>query len=374
MTNPVQTNAERAAAAMRTNRRHADEAEFHVSSRSLHVQLFAAVPVTLALGWIVAWIGFAVALQLATLGGLVFIGYCFWKGEQVSIKSVILFVLGVIGVYLATAILGNRLVAAGILAVVTFIVFERQGRNPLDFFREYLFADSVFTNDQRQALPTELIRPSRVTLLVFLAVIVFVPRLHSTTFAILLICVLCPAILFAHLTKNGSPVEPFRVAVRTARFILSEYLTYPDAPSPARSWVAPEACQARRKTFIFLWASLAVTLMIGLSYCIPWELFASYSHPGFRWSVPPENPSGYGWLIAPVATAVSASAEYRWALGIGAVLSFVLPYAMLFTLYLPGIQRSIETMLAVEELRRLDPRTEYERRVDRTLDSEVLEA
>ena len=369
----ARTNVERAAAAIRTNRRLTDEEAFHTSARSVHVKLFAAVPVTMVLGGIVAWIGLAAALQIAALGGLALIGYRFWYGQSISLKSVIFFVIGVAGVYVAAAILWNRLFASGILAVATFIVFERLGKKPLDFFREYLFADSVFTNDQRRVLPTTSIRPSRITLLLFLSVIVFVPWLHSTTFAILLLCLFCPAILLLHAAWNGSPVESFRLASRTARFILTEYLTYPDVASPARSWAAPETCDTRRNTFTYLWVSLAATLMVGLSYCIPWELFASYFQPGFHWTVPPTGLVGHSWLIAPLSTAFSASGEYRWALGIGAVLSFVLPYVMLFTLYLPGIQKSFQTMTAVEEMKSADSRTEYERRVDRTLDSELIE-
>jgi len=113
--------------------------------------------------------------------------------------------------------------------------------------------------------------------------------------------------------------------------------------------------------------------MVGLSYCIPWELFASYFQDGYQWKIPPGRAPYYFWLSGPLTLTTSATGGYRWAFAVGAVLSFLLPYAILFTLYFPAIQNAVEAMLAVEEMKRLDPRTEYERRVDRTLDSEVVE-
>lgn len=367
------TNFERAAAAIRTNRRYDDEAAFYTNSRSLHVKLFLAAPLTIAAGALVAYLGLATALQIATLGGLALIGYRFWHGQRISIKSVVLFVVGVFGVYVASIVLGHRLLAAGILAAATFILFELWGRRPIDFFREYLIADSVYTTEQQRDLPVQSVGPNRLTLLLILAVIVFVPWLHSTTFAVILLCLLCPAILFFHSTKAVRPAEQFKLAIRTARFIITEYLTYPDVPAGIPTWAPLDPCQSRRRAFTVLWLSLASTMMVGVSYCIPWELFASYFQDGFQWSVPPERAPYYSWLIAPFARATSASSGYRWAFAVGAVLSFLLPYVVLFTLYFPAIQNAVQAMLAVEEMKRLDPRTEYERLVDRTLDSELVE-
>lgn len=367
------TNLERAAAAIRTNRRYTDEDAFYTGSRSLHMKLFVAVPVTLVLGGIVAWIGLAAALQIATLGGLGLIGYRFWRGEPISLKNVALFIVGVVAVYLAAAVLTSRLWASIVLAVATFLFFERHGKKPLEFFREYLYADSVFTNEQRRQLADDPLRPSRLMLLLFLAVAVFVPWFHSTSLAILLLCLLCAALVLLNVAREGTPVSTLRLAIRSAAFILTEYLTYPDAASAARSWSAPERCDSRRSTFTYLWVSLAATLIVALSYCIPWEFFAAHFQPGFQWSVPPTGTLHRSWLSAPIALAIAASGEYRWALGIGAVLSFLLPYAMLFTLYLPAIQKCVQTMEAVEKGKQCDTRTEYERRVDRTLDSEVVE-
>lgn len=367
------TNLERAAAAIRTNRRYTDETAFRTESRSLHMRLFAAVPITLVLGGIVAWIGLAAALQIATLGGLTLIGYRFWRGEPISLKNVALFIISVVAVYVAAGVLTSRLWASILLAAATFVFFERRGKKPLEFIREYLYADSVFTNDQRGQLASDPLHPSRLMLLLFLAVVVFVPWLHSTSFAILLLCLLCPAFVLLHIAREGTPISTLRVAIRSAAFFLTEYLTYPDVDSAARSWSAPERCDARRNTFTYLWVSLAATLIVALSYCIPWEFFAAHFQPGFQWTVPPTGTLHHSWLSAPIALALSASGEYRWALGIGAVLSFLLPYVMLFTLYLPAIQKCVQTMEAVEKSKQCDTRTEYERRVDRTLDSEVVE-
>src|SRR5262249_6934527 len=111
---------------------------------------------------------------------------------------------------------------------------------------------------------------------------------------------------------------------------------------------------------------LYLTLVVSLSFCCPWELFASWSVPGFTWHVPPAAPErAYDWLLFPFLAAASArDFTYLWCLVIAVPLLFFLPTLILFVVFMPALQLLNEVTHRIAALAR-DDRTVWEQFVDR---------
>jgi|GEM_PF-5086397 len=349
----------------RTRNLTGDLGDLSLSSRSLHVKLLLAIPASIVLGIIVAVIGVRNALELTAILSVFLITRSFYKGTPVSFGGYLVFAVLIVVVFLVAVILQDRMSAAMTASAGTILVFAINGRKPMEFFHQWLFARPGMEANALQSLHETTPRPSFVILTTLLLVIVFVPALHTVSLAILLVILLCISFIFLTVARGGRPVRSLRAGVVAATNIYTRYLAYPDADG-IHVWNCGESLAKRRANFMFLWTTLAVTLAVGLSYCIPYELFGSWYESDFVWTIPPTfTHRSFDWITLPFALVLTASWKYWWALVIGAVLSFCLPHFILFTVYLPAIlkiQRTADT--AERDSKANDRRTLFQKYVD----------
>jgi hypothetical protein len=360
-------------AAFLTDKRVGSSAELISDARAVQLRLLARIPVVIILGLIVAFVGVATTFQVVALISAGLVVYRWWHQRPVSLKTIAVVLASVIVLYVLTFVFHSRLLAVGLMALGTLALFVWTGKRPAAFVEEMMHADVL--PEERANYPRDpKLRPSWWVLLVMLAIVVFVPWLHSASFGILLLCLFCGALLVAYAARSGSPVQTLSMTWRAMSRMLTDYMTYPDADRGSLEWQSREYLGERRRTFNRLWMSLTLVLAVGLSYCIPWEFFGAHFQPGFSWSVPPtSNAVGFGWLTRPFTMALSASSDYRWALIIGLVLSLALPYLMLFVVYFPAIQKLHRLLWDVRSEKAADTRTEFERDQERLAQSEHVE-
>lgn len=360
-------------AAFLTEKREGTPAELISDARAVQLRLLARIPIVIVLGLIVAFVGVATTFQIVLLISAGLVVYRWWHQRPVSLRTIGLVLAGVIVLYMLTFVFHSRLLAVGLMALFTLGLFWKTGRRPAAFIEEMMHADLL--PEERISFPKDTkLRPSWWVLFVMLAIIVFVPWLHSASFGILLLCLFCAALLLVYAARSGSPAQTLTMTWRAMSRMLLDYMTYPDAQRGSLEWQPREWLAVRRRTFNRLWMALTLVLAVGLSYCIPWEFFGAHFQPGFTWSVPPtSNAVGFGWLTRPFTMALSAGGDYRWSLIIGLVLSLALPYVMLFVVYFPAIQRLHKLLYDVQWAKAADTRTEFERDQERLSQSEHVE-
>lgn len=361
-------------AAFLTDKREGSSEELIREARAVQLRLLARIPLVILLGLAVAFVGVATAFQIVLLGSAALVVYRWWNHRPVSLRTIGLVLVGVIALYVLTFVFHSRLLAVGLMALVTAGLFWRTATLPIAFIEDMMHAD-LLPAERVKVLKDNKLRPSWWVLAVMLAIIVFVPWRHSASFGILLVCSFCAALLLVYAARSGSPFETLSMTWRAMSRMLTDYMTYPDAQRGSLEWQPRVPLAIRRRAFNRLWMALTLVLAVGLSYCVPWEFFGAHFQPGFKWTVPPtSNAAGFGWLTRPFTLALSAQSDYRWALCIGLVLSLALPYVMLFVIYFPAIQRLHRLLHAAQSVKESDSRTEFERDRERLTQSEHVEA
>jgi hypothetical protein len=355
---------ERSRSAFRTQRLTTDEETLLINARSIHVKFLLAVPLAVLLGGIIAFFGLALALQLTCLFGVGIFFRRAWTRTPGAIRLLRTLVLAIVLAYVAATFLKVRLIATIILSLAMLCIFLHRGRRPLTFHQEWLVADVRLPPGDEARLKPIPLGPSVPLLLAVCGIVTAVPLLHSASFAIVLLALVLVGYVLYHATRTQNAIGTVGGVWTLSKLIHLNYLAYPDA-RPA-IWSGGESLAARKRTFTLLWLSTASLLTVGLSYCMPWELLASHSVPGFFWQVPPTRAdSEYAWLLQPFLLALGASRDYWWVIIIGAALSMVLPYAIIFAAYFPALQRIGLAAAAAEDSAETDTRSDFEKYVSR---------
>ena len=358
------THFDRMRFAFRTATLMEDEQSLLLRTRSLQVKLLVVIPLLVTAGAVVAFFGVGTVLQLACILGAGQFVRMAWQQKPGAMKLLVRLISCVIAAYVVGSLMGTRIVASTILSVVTIVIFLWFGSRPLDFYQEWLFADRRIDAETRARLRPIRLLPNEKVLYCYLAVMMAVPHLHTASFAILLLVLLALSFLWLFAARTERPHETVRRVWNGARLLFLQYLAYPEARPLI--WSPQESLPERRRTFALLLFSLAATLAVSVSYCMPWELFAAHTEPGFYYPVPGGGAgTGHAWLVRPFLLLGSAGRDYWWALLIGIGLSVALPYLLLFTVYFPALLRVAAAAEQVEAEVAADGRTEFEQYVER---------
>lgn len=357
-------------AAFLTKTRIGSSDDLITEARAAQLRLLVRIPILIVVGLVISYFGVTTTLQTVLLIGVCVVVYRWWNYRPLSLKVIGGTLAAIVSLYALASVFHLRLLTVGLMALITLGLFLWTGSRPVAFIEEMTRADLMPDERMRHARNVRL-RPTWWVLITVLAIIVFVPWLHSASLALALLCLFCVAAFLVHSTTSGARLVPsWQVMAR----MLTDYLTYPDAQPASVEWQPRESLVQRRATFSRLWMALTVLLAVGLSYCIPWELFGAHFQPGFTWSVPPpDSQARYAWLTRPFEMAFSANGDYRWSLFIGLILSLALPYAILFVVYFPAIEKLHRLLWDVQAEKDADVRTEFERDIERLSQSEHVE-
>ncbi len=326
------------------------------------VYLLLAVPVTLGVGFLLSIFSLGMVMPILTLVSIIAIalGTLFFKRWAHWLVILPLWVIGgVLVSSIASWLFVSRTTTTVVLAVAVIVLFALQGSMPLKFYREWLLTDPRMDDRARRegSLPSP--RPQWLVLLGVLALVIFVPLRHSTSLAILLVIVLSAgAILYAAAAHPLGVRTGLRALFREGRFMQHLFLAYPDAAETEPGCWKPRWSQARRKVWSTLFmGSIAMVLVVGLSFCCPWEFVASLTSGRGWWQVPPEAERRHGWILLPLRPLGEGGSPYVWVFVVGFVLIFTLPSLVLLSVYARAMLRlrlAFETTLDSAERGRTD--------------------
>lgn len=245
-----------------------------------------------------------------------------------------------VGVHFGSLLLEDRLFTIIVLSTITITFFAFFSADPLRFYQEWLFADPRISPERRQQLKTLELRPSLITLILFLAVIIVIPWLHSVTLAIAALVLYVLGLIFIHSVRTGlKPIAGTKLLFERARSVYRLYLAYPDSNDKMPGRWSYRHNLAKRRRLLFAFSSpFFLSVLLGLSFCVPWEIFGAWTIPHFPWKVPPNTTGGdYDFLLTPFLSAAQAPPSYYWAFVVALPLMFILPSLLLLACFLPAI-------------------------------------
>ncbi len=320
------------------------ERELLEAAQRRQVYLLMAVPVTLGIGYLLSIFSLGMVMPILTLLSIVAIamGVLFFKRWTLWLVILPLWLIG--GVLLSSIaawLFVSRTTTTSVLSVVVILLFAAQGSMPLAFYREWLLTDPRMDDQARRDGSLPRPHPQWLVLLGVLALVLFVPLRHSTSLAIILVIVLSLGVLAYTSIRHPLGVRAgFRALVGEGRFMQHLFLAYPDASDTEPGCWQPRWSRTRRKVWSTLFmGSTAMVLIVGLSFCCPWELVASLTSGEEWWQIPPEAERRHGWLTLPFWPLGDGGAPYVWVFVVGFVLIFTLPSLVLLAVYAPALLR-----------------------------------
>lgn len=345
-----------------------NEGDLLESARMLQLKILLGVPLVVAAGVAIGRVSLAVVLPLAAVAALFMFLRSYWKQRTIDFR-VLAWPAILAAVRLAAVLLESRLVASAVLAGAVLFLFWRYAAEPLAIYQEWLFTDPKLRGKTRAALAVEPVRPTLWVLVVFLAAAVILPWRHSTTLALVCLILLTVGfLLYFASTGSSSLRQAVGELLLRARQVRLLYLAYPDqAYARPGVWVPNASLTNRRRNYLAITIPLYVTLLVTLSFCCPWEIFASWTLPKFTWSIPPHQAGehAYEWILYPfLALANTHSTTFLWSFVVALPMLMLLPPAILFVSYLPSLQRLGAISESVRTLD-TDDRTQWEQYVDR---------
>jgi hypothetical protein len=263
-----------------------------------------------------------------------------------------LFVLAAATVYFVFA---NRYTGIILLAAICAYCFYRWAKAPIRFAIEKLSTDHVVsTSDQEMWLRSEQ-EPDWRPLVICLLVVFLIPAYFSTTLGIAVLVGYVATQLvkrFRSLRRFGSWRLVVAAILMRAQKVGHDFYAY--FPMDAAHWTPPLSLGRRRLVLGALLATTDLVLLVGLTFFIPWELFASLSVPGFDFPVSAiaHYPTyDFTWLTVPSQLVQLAEPRevYLASTVIAMPLFVLLPPAVLLLAYFP---RLIELENIDQEIKR----------------------
>jgi hypothetical protein len=285
-----------------------------------------------------------------------------------GISPVAVFVLAVsLPLALAAAVLGGELFAErffGVLlfAALTVMAFARWGDRPIAFMREFLLAHPAMYPEWRYSWARSPCGPNLTVLAVIMAIVVLVPVYASAAHAIVVLVAYCAWRLTQDanvLRQYGRLSKVLPYFLRRAEISAMIYLDYIDVPSEAHHiWAPPQTLEQRRTTHFVLLGPLYLTLIVGLSFYCPWEVFAALTVPDYEvgwFFIPRARPAPFEWAWGPLRSLWQADprALFMLAIALACVLLLTLPAMILLAIYFPRLVE-LEQLHQVAKLNRRD--------------------
>lgn len=325
------------------------EAQLVRRTRIEHLCLLAAMPLALGIGLVLhhyypLWDGLAVVSLVATV-------VCFWmyfaRERPLTWFRLAAIPLAVLLCWLVSPLLASRTFSTLALAGLSLLVYASWARKPIEFYADLLYSQPMVHPLRRQNRARMVTTPSLWLLAAYLGILLVVPVAVSTTHAILAVCALCLVSILAFCIFERRPLRTLGTMLRLARYVRHHYCAYPDHQLP-HAWNPAQSLGQRRLTSSLLVIAISLPLLVGLSYCIPWEPFASHYIPEFPWSLGDPGPRyayhAYDWIVLPISPVLAGvQPGYWWSLLIGFALLFVLPDALMLSIY-------FRRLLALNEL------------------------
>ena len=298
--------------------------------------LMVAMPALVGIGvFVVAW-SIERALLFTLVGTIAVFALALLIGFRVHLLALVLPALAVIVAVVACTVLRSQGVGTFLLSLVTVLVVFRYGPELFEHHHWTNIQDSLAEPQLRKRLNELSTRPSILILLVILSIIASVPLWHTVTFALLILLLFSIGLALLSLSRGGIPLENTYDGIRVFWGLTAQFLGHQAKFESDREAID---VRRRRRHFAAMWLCISATLCVGLSYCVPYELFASWYEPDFNWQIPPHDRPPFAWLVSPFSIARHADSGYLWAIVVGVVLSALLPYFILFLIYLPGCLR-----------------------------------
>jgi len=242
----------------------------------------------------------------------------------------------------------NRFIAVAIPATVTFALFAKWGSEPIRFYEQFLLSQVEFDNNAKldKALPKH--GPDPWILATILMGIVSLPILVSSTFALFALVIGLSAYcahVFLPFWQRTDWVEAIVYFLTFAYRVCQRFVAYPEVLETrrpiedAQNWAPPSTATHRSLVFFGLLGSLYLTLIVGLSYYCPWEIFAKLTL-----EIPDSFASegvlhGYWWLFAPFFLTPLADplAVYLFTFVFGIAGFALIPPTILLVIYFPQL-------------------------------------
>lgn len=257
----------------------------------------------------------------------------------------------------------NRFIAVALPASIAAYLFYRFGHMPVTFFEQLLLAQPAMPPEAKDELRLPSCRPNIELFFGILVGIIAVPILVSTTVALMLLTLCLVVVYWPYLLPLAEAAprgEAIRYLLAFAYRIPEWFVTYPDVYPTDRpdgdlnTWAPPFALSNRTKITVVLMCSLYLTLILGLSYYCPWEIFAKLStNLPYDITNKPTTLTDYSWLFAPFIFFLSSNpmAVYLLTYVFGVLGFVVIPPAVLLAIYLPRIVELEELRQIVKEYR-----------------------
>lgn len=312
------------------------------SAQRSRVAFLLVIPVLILLGVFLGWLSLGYALPLAgTLAAALAVRAYLIRGGP-SAAMIVLPIVVIVGLLIcrfAAVLLANQAIATAALAAVAFAAYWAFAQRPLEIATAWSRTVAV---GQHQLISWTFgsARAGAWILGIALAIIAIVPTLHSTTLAIVLLVLFLLGVTLVYSSFTGQrPDRAIRSLAHLAKQIDMLYFGYPDRDrAHAGQWTPAESLAARRRAYTAQTVPLYLATVIGLSLCCPWEIFAAWATPGFRWTVPvQEQASGYNWLVRPLGYALQSHPSYLWGLLIALPLLLFLAPTLRFVAMLPAL-------------------------------------
>ena len=213
---------------------------------------------------------------------VLFCSFRFGLNWWLLISALIIPPIAAVALSLLTDLLSKRYPAAILLGLVLIPWILTFGRNPFSFYRDWLLTEPRLKPDSRRSfLRKPLSGPDPISVLVIIAVAIFVPA-FSTTFAILsLIAISFGMMAYLVPPIDGHPIKTVSTITRQLRKILVKYLVYGvDRAGAPGVWIPKVNVAVRVSRFMLLLGTITLTFTVALTGFFPWD--APYIRSGMR--------------------------------------------------------------------------------------------
>ena len=272
----------------------------------------------------------------------------------------------VVAVFLSVVaqLLAYRQYATPVLGVITFVLFLFYGRDPFQFYQDWLYASPLApeTRHNRRGVPA---RPNTILLIVVLAAAWIGPWL-SVSVTILSI--------FIVTALMGFFPKPL-LLLRQLKIIIGHYLTYGlNSQCAPGVWIPSKTLRHRHFILIYLMVALFLTLSVGLHLFCPYDTFSTCFKTDFnkdylfevnkdslsqRLSLP------WGWIDLAVIGIANGEMVYLLMFPIALFIAVVLPICILVALYRTPLAEAASLRNHIEKELDNDGRPPWQWYVDR---------
>lgn len=307
------------------------------------LSLLFTLPLLILVGVLVGRLSLSYALPLA---GAVAAGLAIWgyvtKGGTLRgvVLAPLIVIVGLLFCRLSAVFLANQTLATAALALGALAAFVLYGQRPLDLCTAWSGAIVPGAEMAASTIRFGSTRRSTWILATALAIVVVVPARHSTTLAIVLLLLFLAGVVLLYCARAGGlPHRILPALMDDAKWIDTLYFGYPDHSTLQTGvWSPTDSLARRRSLYALQTVPLYLAFLVGLSLCCPWEIFAAWATPGYRWTVPAQAPtSDFDWLVGPLKLMFRSHPVYLWSLLIAIPLLVVLVPTVRFVCILPAL-------------------------------------